>query len=61
MHSGPSVKYVLGVQEWSCVVPEKPFFQKQSLVRGDPPPLPWFGKIPHFLRDFFYETFPYQK
>ena len=32
---GPSVKHVLGVQEWSYVVPEKPFFKnrvKPSLI-----------------------------
>ena len=57
---GPSVKHVLGVQEWSYVVPEKTFFffQKQSSVRGDIPPLPRFGESPDFLRDFFFETFP---
>ena len=27
MHSRPSVKHVLGVLEWSYVVPEKPFGQ----------------------------------
>ena len=36
VQSSPSVKHVLGVLEWSYVIPEKTFFQKQSLVRGDP-------------------------
>ena len=55
---GASVKHVFGVLEWSYVVPEKPFFfQKWSLVRGDPPPTTRFGKIPHFLHEFL-ATFP---
>ena len=38
----------------------KAFFQKQSLVRGDPP-TPRFGESPDFLLDFFFEIFPNKK
>ena len=38
MHSGPSVKHVLGVQEWSYVVPEKTFFSKIEFGSGWHPP-----------------------
>ena len=43
-----------------CGPPSKTFsfFQKQSLVRVDPPP--WFGESPDFLLDLSCETFPYQ-
>ena len=41
---------------WSLKI----FFQKQSLVRGDPPS-PRFGESPDFLLDFFFEIFPNKK
>ena len=43
---GPSVKHVLGVLEWSCVVPEKNLFFLSKIEFGS------------FLLDFFCATFP---
>ena len=52
MHSRPSVKHVLGVLEWSYVVPEKKlFFIKIKNWFGLTPPR--FGIRPDLLFDFF--------
>ena len=50
----PSVVHVLGVLEWSCVVPEKKLFSffKIGVWSG-------FGKRPHFLLDNLLAPFPY--
>ena len=57
---GPSVKHVLGVQEWSYVVPGKHFFSSSKMQFGSgwPPPPPRFGESPDFFVFFFCETFP---
>ena len=58
---GPSVKHVLGVQEWSYVVPpQKPFLSFKNRVWFGLTPPPWFGESPDFLLDLSCETFPYQ-
>ena len=52
MHSGPSVKHFLGVQELSYVVPEKPFFLKNRVWFGVTPPLSVWQKNRLFLATF---------
>ena len=52
------VKHVLGVPEWSYVVPEKTFFSsKMSLFRVDPLPPPGLAKDQTFYM-IFLANFP---
>ena len=52
---GPSVKHVLGVLEWSYVVPEKNLFSKIEFGSGWPP---LFWQNTTLFTWFFSETFP---